>query len=92
MGEEALDDVVQHVERALSRRAEREVSTQEVGDLALAELERLDPVAWIRFASVYRAFERPEDFLALMQPLLVARGGGAASRSGVASGRPAGTG
>lgn len=73
VSEESLDELVQQVERALSKRSEREVSTQEVGDLALAELERLDPVAWIRFASVYRAFERPEDFQALMQPLLAAR-------------------
>lgn len=68
--EDALRDVVQRVERELSRRPDREATTSEIGDLALAELRQLDPVAYIRFASVYRAFETPEDFLAVMKPLL----------------------
>ena len=67
---EQLMDVVQHVARELSRRPDREVATQEIGDLALAELFRLDHVAYIRFASVYRAFETAEDFLEVMKPLL----------------------
>lgn len=67
---EMLDDVVQRVERQLARRPDREVTTAEIGDLALEELRRLDPVAYLRFASVYRAFETPEDFLAVMKPLL----------------------
>lgn len=68
--EDALRDVVQRVERELSRRPDREATTSEIGDLALAELRQLDLVAYIRFASVYRAFETPEDFLAVMKALL----------------------
>lgn len=70
VSEDALREVVQRVEQALSKRADREATTTEIGELALAELRQLDPVAYIRFASVYRAFETPEDFLAVMKPLL----------------------
>ena len=68
--EEQLEDVVVRVERELSRRADREVPTHELGDIAMAALRDLDAVAYLRFASVYRAFETPEDFLAVVGPLL----------------------
>lgn len=71
--QDQLVDVVQRVERSLSQRADREVLTQEIGDLALAELLQLDHVAYIRFASVYRAFDTAEDFLEVMKPLLQLR-------------------
>jgi transcriptional repressor NrdR len=58
------------VERALATRADREVSTREIGDIALAELQAVDHVAYLRFASVYRAFDTPEDFLEVVKPLL----------------------
>ena len=65
-----LDEVVTRVERALARRAEREVQTGEIGELALEELRQLDHVAYLRFASVYHAVRSPADFLAVLQPLL----------------------
>jgi transcriptional repressor NrdR len=65
-----LADVVQRVERQLSRRADREVGTSEIGEIALGELRNLDHVAYLRFASVYRAVESPEAFLAVIKPLL----------------------
>lgn len=68
--EEQLQDAVLRVERELSRRADREVSTSELGDIALARLRELDAVAYLRFASVYRAFEAPEDFLEVVGPLV----------------------
>ena len=67
---EQLEDVVVRVERELSRRADREVPTSELGDIALAALRDLDAVAYLRFASVYRAFEAPEDFLNVVGPLV----------------------
>lgn len=67
--DEQLEGVVVRVERELSRRADREVPTSELGDIAMAALRELDAVAYLRFASVYRAFEGPEDFLELVGPL-----------------------
>ncbi|MBE3578223.1 MAG: transcriptional repressor NrdR [Limnochordales bacterium] len=52
----ALENLVSEVERELERRGEREVSSQEIGELVMARLRRLDDVAYVRFASVYRQF------------------------------------
>ena len=70
MTDEQLEGVVVRVEKELSRRADREVPTRELGDIAMAALQELDAVAYLRFASVYRAFESPEDFLNVVGPLL----------------------
>jgi transcriptional repressor NrdR len=39
-----------------------EVSSQEIGDLIMKYLKTVDRIAYIRFASVYKKFEEPEDF------------------------------
>lgn len=70
VSDEQLQDVVVRVERELSRRADREVPTSELGEIALAALKDLDAVAYLRFASVYRAFETPEDFRRVVDPLI----------------------
>jgi len=70
VGEEALDDAVAKVEEALSKNTTGEVTTEQIGQLALDTLRDLDTVAWLRFASVYQEVSSPEDFLALIQPLL----------------------
>jgi transcriptional repressor NrdR len=44
-----------------------EVSSQEIGDLVIKHLKKLDRIAYIRFASVYRRFEEPEDFKKLLK-------------------------
>jgi transcriptional repressor NrdR len=56
--EEAIDRVVHRV-LALG---EREVTSRLIGEWVMAELKRLDKVAYIRFASVYRAFQDVDDF------------------------------
>ena len=58
-----LDELVDEVERELNRRFEREVSSREVGELVMEKLRELDQVAYIRFASVYRAFGDVTDFV-----------------------------
>lgn len=56
--DEAIDRIVQKV---LSL-GEREISSRLIGEMVMAELYRLDKVAYIRFASVYRSFGDVEDF------------------------------
>lgn len=56
--DEAINNITQHV-LALG---EREIPSRRVGELVMKELHRLDKVAYIRFASVYRSFEDIEDF------------------------------
>ena len=45
-----------------SRSAERELPSRRVGDFVMTELRKLDHVAYVRFASVYRAFQDVADF------------------------------
>ncbi|HHV54314.1 MAG TPA: transcriptional repressor NrdR [Firmicutes bacterium] len=52
----ALETLVTDVERELERRGEREVSSQDIGELVMEKLRTLDDVAYVRFASVYRQF------------------------------------
>jgi transcriptional repressor NrdR len=64
---ESLDEAVDRIEEKLRAMGEREVPTSRVGDLVMRELARLDKVAFIRFASVYRSFESPEEFREVIQ-------------------------
>lgn len=66
---EAIDAAVDRIEEKLRAMGEREVQTGRVGDLVMHELARLDKIAYIRFASVYRSFETPEDFREAVQDL-----------------------
>jgi transcriptional repressor NrdR len=59
--DQAIDALVSRVEDRLSARG-GEVESAQVGALALEELRRLDGVAAVRFASVYKSFQDPEDF------------------------------
>lgn len=59
---ELVDAAIDHIVQKLLALGEREVSSRFVGELVMAELKRLDKVAYIRFASVYRAFQDPDDF------------------------------
>ena len=63
VGVQAVDDVIQDIEAKLHERAEKEVSSQELGDLVMANLQRLDQVAYVRFASVYRQFKDIAQFM-----------------------------
>ena len=45
---------------------QREISTSQLGELVMRELKKLDKVAYIRFASVYRSFEDIDEFRALV--------------------------
>jgi transcriptional repressor NrdR len=62
VGVQAVDDVVRDIEGKLHERAEKEVSSRELGELVMARLQQLDQVAYVRFASVYRNFREVKDF------------------------------
>ena len=59
---DSLREAAERVERDLFDLVDDEVPSSEVGDRVMRELYRLDPVAFVRFASVYQAFEDPEEF------------------------------
>ena len=64
---EDVDAAVDRIEEKLRALGEREVPSSRVGDLVMRELAKLDKIAYIRFASVYRSFESPDDFREAVQ-------------------------
>jgi transcriptional repressor NrdR len=54
---EATDAAINHISRRLMATGEGEVSSRKIGELVMEELKKLDQVAYVRFASVYRQFE-----------------------------------
>lgn len=57
-----VDESVEHIKQNLLALGEREVSARELGEMVMSELARLDKVAYIRFASVYRSFQDVSEF------------------------------
>ncbi len=58
-----IEELVDRVETKLSEDSRVEVSSRELGELVLERLIEIDPVAYVRFASVYRQFNSPEQFV-----------------------------
>jgi transcriptional repressor NrdR len=65
-----LAEVVDAVESALAENPEREVSTAAIGELVLDRLKKLDKIAYVRFASVYKDFQDADAFLVELKDLL----------------------
>ena len=59
---EQIDDAVRGVVHALRTSGDRELPSLRVGEIVMAELKKLDQVAYVRFASVYRSFEDVQAF------------------------------
>lgn len=64
------EEIVELVEKRLHLKEEREITTHEIGATVMDELRELDPVAYVRFASVYRRFEDIGAFVEEVQSLL----------------------
>jgi transcriptional repressor NrdR len=63
---EQVDRAVEQIEEKLLNLGLREVASSRLGELVMLELQKLDKIAYIRFASVYRSFEDIEEFRALV--------------------------
>jgi transcriptional repressor NrdR len=61
----AIENIVNEIEdlSIMKGKGNREITTAELGDLVLEQLHKIDKVAYIRFASVYRHFENLEEFI-----------------------------
>jgi transcriptional repressor NrdR len=59
---ESVDAALDRIEEKLVTLGEREVASDRIGELVMRELKRLDKIAYVRFASVYRNFEDVEEF------------------------------
>ena len=60
---ETIQEIADRVYNELIATHEREVSYREIGERVMTELRALDKVAYIRYASIYRQFEEPDEFL-----------------------------
>jgi len=67
---EKLEEIVNHVERELRSRGVSEVKSGEIGELVMDELAKVDEVAYVRFASVYRQFKDINVFIHELKELL----------------------
>ena len=55
--QERFDRMIHAIERDLQKKNNREVTSSDIGELVMKHLKKFDKVAYIRFASIYRAFE-----------------------------------
>ncbi|NLC76522.1 MAG: transcriptional regulator NrdR [Clostridia bacterium] len=65
-----LERMVQEIEKELYNTMEREVPSKVIGELVMERLQKLDEVAYVRFASVYRDFKDLHSFMEELQALL----------------------
>ena len=70
---EKAESVVDRVEKELQKSFDKEVKAQAVGELVMEHLHRLDEVAYVRFASVYRQFKDINQFMKELKDLLSKR-------------------
>ena len=66
----SLEAIADSVEATLQERPEREISTHDIGAFVMEELKKLDKVAYVRFASVYRHFRDIGEFMSELKDLL----------------------
>ncbi len=64
-----VEEMADAVEAAINRKDDREIRSEEIGQILMARLRALDQVAYVRFASVYRRFEDIEQFLVELERL-----------------------
>ncbi len=66
---ELVDGAIDRITQHLLARGEREIPSLRVGEMVMEELRRLDKVAYVRFASVYRSFQDVDDFRDVIRDL-----------------------
>ncbi len=64
-----IEGIVDGIENRMANEMRSEISTAEIGDAVLQALKDVDPVAYVRFASVYKDFNDTESFIKLIKEL-----------------------
>lgn len=70
---EAIEQLADRIEAALAERGGKEIPSSFIGSAVMNELHRLDQVAYVRFASVYRSFKDIEEFMRELEELIQRR-------------------
>ena len=67
---DAIEETADRIERSLLEMGEKEVDSSVIGEAVMRSLHKLDTVAYVRFASVYRSFQDIDEFMRELQDLL----------------------
>ena len=67
---EEMDRLVREVEAAVQEAQVNEISTAQIGEMIMEGLKKIDEVAYVRFASVYRQFKDINTFMSELEALL----------------------
>ncbi|MBO7700003.1 MAG: transcriptional repressor NrdR [Eubacteriaceae bacterium] len=70
-----IEAIVNEVENRIYSTSRSEISTREIGELVMEQLKKVDDVAYVRFASVYRDFKDVDTFMDELEKILTERGG-----------------
>lgn len=65
-----IDELVDDIQKQVFNTLEQEISSKRIGELVMAGLKKIDDVAYIRFASVYRQFKDTETFLKELEKII----------------------
>ena len=67
-----IDDIVSDISKQIYNSIESEVSTKEIGEMVMERLKKVDEVAYVRYASVYRSFKDLSSFMAELKTMMKA--------------------
>jgi len=70
-----IDEIVREIEAAAYNELEKEIATETIGEMVMERLKKIDEVAFVRFASVYRNFGDMQAYMDVLNHLLESRGG-----------------
>jgi transcriptional repressor NrdR len=73
ISDEQIENAVSEIESDVYAKFESEIDSKSLGELVMARLAKVDQVAFVRFASVYRQFKDVRDFVDELQPMLKSR-------------------
>jgi len=65
-----VDELIDRIEQWVLSQGEKELASSKIGERIMDELHKLDEVAYVRFASVYRSFKDINEFMSELQDLL----------------------
>lgn len=85
---EDIESAVNHIMHRLRSTGERELASRAVGEEVMAELQKIDPVAYVRFASVYRDFQDVSEFQEEIRKLKSGVGGETSAEDDLPGSRP----
>ena len=67
---EKIDEVAEDISKRIYNSMEQEISSKKIGEMVMEELQKLDEVAYVRYASVYRSFKDISSFMAELQKMI----------------------